>query len=608
MSSDTPPRINKLSNHISSQIAAGEVVQRPASAVKELVENALDAYADKIIIHIDGAGNRLIKIRDNGVGIHPDDMLLALDRHATSKLKTISDLNHLMSFGFRGEALPSIVSVSRAEIVSKAIGEPQGWGWQYDKEAITPASHPQGTTVWVRDLFYNTPARRKFLKTEKTEFLHILAVLKAIALCRLETSFKLFDNKRLVADYPVGDFDYRVADVLGQKFLHASECCEFSSPAGKLWGRLGSPEVARNQSDRQFLFVNGRLVRDRNISHAIRVAYQDRLPSRRQPSYVLHLETDPEKVDINVHPSKQEVKFQHVRAVHDLVYDGLSLCFRSRNLLDENNANSFTAPQGRVADIPPPVQIQVPPQAENNIPHSSREDMSSPNEDTGASAINYTPPSYRAKQSYSLPIYRVGDDTSIPSLSEPISGYVLSNNGRYLLAQDTRGICLMDIYLARQQWAYDTLLQGILGEGVKIKPLSIAISDSLSENKLTYVTDKKSQFLQLGFDLEQIGPELIRIKGCPEVLPYADLVSMLNEVCNFLASKVASELASCAEGISQIMANHTNDSSPDYIEETEMIRLLEYANRTLGAGKTPVFRRYINTAAWERLLDPNKKR
>ena len=322
--------IQLLPISLANQIAAGEVIERPSSVVKELIENSLDSGADQLFIDIEKGGRRRIRIRDNGSGIDKDELALALARHATSKITSLADLEAIQSLGFRGEALASISSVSRLTLTSKPAQQTQAWqAWVEGRDMqaqLTPASHPDGTTVDVEDLFFNTPARRKFLRTDKTEFSHIDEMLKRIALSRFDVKMVIQHNQKVVRQYPAVAQERaleRIAKVVGSSFSDTAEMVDNEHFGLRLWGWVAPPEACRHQGDVQFLYVNGRMMRDRLLNHAIRQAYGDTLGDDRSPTYVLYLELPPAEVDVNVHPAKHEVRFHHARQVHDFVLQSL---------------------------------------------------------------------------------------------------------------------------------------------------------------------------------------------------------------------------------------------------------------------------------------------
>src|SRR5690554_3564098 len=323
-------RIHLLSPQLANQIAAGEVVDRPASVVKELLENSLDSGADRVELDIEQGGVKLIRLRDNGGGIDRSDLPLALSRHATSKIGVLEDLEAVGSLGFRGEALASISSVSRLTLTSRPPEQDSAWavtaqGREMAAEVI-PAAHPVGTTVEVRDLFFNTPARRKFLKTEKTEFRHLEEVVKRLALSCYRVGFNLRHNGKVIHQLRAAESEaareQRLAQLLGKAFVAESVALDVQAEASglRLWGWMGLPTFSRAQADQQYFFVNGRVIRDKVVTHAVRQAYQDVLFHGRHPAYVLYLELDPALVDVNVHPTKHEVRFRESRLVHDFVF------------------------------------------------------------------------------------------------------------------------------------------------------------------------------------------------------------------------------------------------------------------------------------------------
>ena len=324
-------RIHLLSPRLANQIAAGEVVERPASVAKELLENSLDSGARRIDVDVEQGGVKLLKVRDDGGGIAPDDLPLALARHATSKIRELEDLEAVLSMGFRGEALASISSVSRLTLTSRTADADQAWQVETEgrdmEPRVQPAAHPVGTSVEVRDLFFNTPARRKFLRAEKTEFDHLQEVIKRLALARFDVAFHLRHNgKTMFALHEAGDEisrARRVASVCGPAFLEQALPIEIERGGLRLWGWVGLPTFSRSQADLQYFYVNGRMVRDKLVAHAVRQAYRDVLFNGRHPTFVLFLEIDPGVVDVNVHPTKHEVRFRDSRMVHDFLYGTL---------------------------------------------------------------------------------------------------------------------------------------------------------------------------------------------------------------------------------------------------------------------------------------------
>ncbi|THA02672.1 DNA mismatch repair endonuclease MutL, partial [Rodentibacter pneumotropicus] len=330
--------IKILSPQLANQIAAGEVVERPASVVKELVENSLDAGANKIQVDIENGGATLIRIRDNGSGIPKEELSLALARHATSKIADLEDLESILSLGFRGEALASISSVSRLTLTSRTAEQKEAWqvyAQGRDMETtIKPASHPVGSTVEVANLFFNTPARRKFLRTDKTEFAHIDEVIRRIALAKFNIAFTLTHNGKVIRQYrPASELSQqlkRVATICGEEFVKNALRIDWKHNDLHLSGWIATPNFSRAQNDLSYCYINGRMVRDKVITHAIRQAYAEHLPSENYPAFVLFIDLNPHEVDINVHPTKHEVRFHQQRLIHDFIYEGISHALESQ--------------------------------------------------------------------------------------------------------------------------------------------------------------------------------------------------------------------------------------------------------------------------------------
>ena len=420
-------RIRPLSSLLANQIAAGEVVERPASVVKELIENSLDSGADRIELDIESGGARLIRVTDNGRGIHPQDLQLAVSRHATSKIHDPSDLAGIASLGFRGEALASIASVSRLELISACPNTPHAWRLCAfgTGDGPEPAAHSVGTTVVVRDLFFNTPARRKFLRSERTEFAHLDDVVRRVALARFDVGILLRHNQRLVHELRPAlggaERERRLTRLFGGGFTEASLYIDDESAGMRLWGWAAGPGFARSQTDLQYFYVNGRMVRDRLIAHAVRQAYQDILYHGRQPAYLLHLELDPGRVDVNVHPTKHEVRFREARLVHDFLFSSL------RGLLSAAAGRSLGSGGG--------------PGVAANPTYVTARPMSKPR--VGESLRAYPEP------------------TRTPARAPQPSGRVLAQvEGRYLIVQRDQGLFAVDIAAALQDLARRRLTQG----------------------------------------------------------------------------------------------------------------------------------------------------
>lgn len=531
------PRIKKLPDAVANQIAAGEVIERPASVVKELIENSIDAAATKIDIDIEQAGMSLIRVRDNGQGMHKDDLKLALEQHATSKLSNFSDLSQIASMGFRGEAIPSIASVSRFKMTSRLSGSKQAWsidnGLADNKFTIKPAAHETGTTVEVNDLFFSTPGRRKFLKSEKTEYLHIQSLIRAIALSHFSTSFFVKHNEQSLFRLPAykADLEQRVLNVCGRSFLDKSVRIDVEKEGIHLWGWLGTGDVARSQSDRQYFYVNGRIVRDKHVNHAIRLAYDDRIATGRFASYILHLQIDPSQVDVNVHPAKSEVRFSEVRDVHDLIYSSL--------------LESLNKPVISVANDIVDKVVQESTDYEFNKDISSYQDVSFKQKDILRDR----------KQSVS---------------------YFSLFSGEFIISSIEEESVLIDVAKAKALVTKEYLLKHFYSNTITKRPIMVPLGIELSQDKLELVLKQMSIINQWGFELEQIAPTQISIRSLPSRLVFADAIALVKTLIdNLVESKLEIDIATR-------LASHVNDAGIDLNNESitqliNEIRLFEHA-------------------------------
>ncbi|MDD5037676.1 MAG: DNA mismatch repair endonuclease MutL, partial [Methylococcaceae bacterium] len=442
--------IRILPPQLINQIAAGEVVERPASVVKELVENSFDAQARSVEVDIEMGGLRLIRIRDDGCGIERDELPLALSRHATSKIASLDELERVSSMGFRGEALPSISSVSRMTLISMTRGAATAWRILADGSEsgyqVEPAAHPIGTAIEVRDLFYNTPARRKFLRSEKTEFSHIETLIQRMALSRFETAFLLRHNQREILNLrPAMNLEQRegrVGLMCGESFLENALRVEFESSGMRLSGWLGLPTFSRSQSDMQFFYVNGRLVRDKLVTHAVRQAYQDVLYHGRQPVYVLYLELDPGLVDVNAHPAKLEVRFRDSRLVHDFLFRALHRAIAddrpgSTVAVAETIEMKSTSPTAQTPSAPslrsfstPPRQISLPLPVRESL--RALNDLYSPSDAAVEPEANATP-------------------------HPPLGQAIAHLHNIYILAETSKGLVMVDAHAAHERVTYKKL-------------------------------------------------------------------------------------------------------------------------------------------------------
>lgn len=546
-------RIELLSPRLANQIAAGEVVERPASVIKELLENSLDSGARRIDIEVEQGGVKLLRVRDDGSGISADDLPLALARHATSKIRDLQDLERVMSLGFRGEALASISSVARLTLTSRTAAAEQAWQVETegrDMDArVQPAAHPIGTSVEVRDLFFNTPARRKFLKTEKTEFDHLQEVIKRLALARFDVGFHLRHNgKSILGLHEAHDETARarrVAAVCGPAFLEQAMPIEVERNGVRLWGWVGLPTFSRSQADLQYFFVNGRAVRDKLVAHAVRQAYRDVLFNGRHPTFVLFLEVDPAVVDVNVHPTKHEVRFRDGRMVHDFLYGTLH-----RALADVRPEDQLATAPAQPQPLRPSGALagEFGPQEEMRLAANLLQPPIAQTQSHGGSgsAYSYTPrptnalPVAEAQSAYReffAPLPTAGSSTApTPSLPEsqgdiPPLGYALAQlKGIYILAENAQGLVLVDMHAAHERIMYERLKIAMASEGLSGQPLLVPESLALSQREADCAEEHAAWFQRLGFELQRLGPETLAIRQIPALLKQAEANRLVGDV------------------------------------------------------------------------------
>lgn len=522
----TSLRIYPLPLHLANQIAAGEVIERPASVVKELVENSIDAGATQIDIDIEGAGSQLIRVRDNGSGIHRDDLALALSRHATSKLLTSEQLSHIASLGFRGEALPSITSVSQLTLFSRQTDSDCGWQINGNNNEITPTSHPLGTTIEVRDLFFNLPARRRFLRSNKTEQHHILTTLQRLALSRLDVGFNCQIAKanrlKLPAISSTESPQQRIAKICGQIFIDNALHIEQTFNDITLSGWLGKVSAHRAQTDVQYFFINGRVIRDRVINHAVRQAYADQIPAGRQPAYVLHLTLPLDRVDVNVHPTKHEVRFRDARLIHGLVTSAL------QEALSTGTARS-------------------------NIPQAIAEQASH----------------YQSERPATMVTTRSSKPTSALSpLKYEHANTILHQ--RYAIIYDDNQPALVDLQLLDRQLRQQSLLQAIQTNTLKSRPILVPVSLPL-DNHIIAVANKHTAILcQLGIEFVA-QPLSLTIKSIPSLLAQANIQSLVNAILSALSAGQTQieQLSAVLEQQIPFSAINTLEQANQILQQTE---------------------------------------
>ena len=510
--------IRVLPEQLIHQIAAGEVVERPASVVKELVENSLDADARRIEVEVEAGGVALCRVRDDGAGIARDELELALAHHATSKLARIEDLESVRSLGFRGEALPSIASVSRVRLISRPAGAESGYAVTAADGVLAgpaPASHPQGTTVEVRQLFFNVPARRKFLRAERTELAQVQRLVERAALARFDVAFRFSGGKRLLADHPAAvsdrERDARVAAVLGEDFITQAMRLDHDGAGMRLSGWFGLPTYARGQSDQQHFFLNGRPLRDKLVASAVRLAYRDVLFHGRQPAYVLYLEIDPSRVDVNAHPQKLEVRFREPGLIHDFLFRTLERALAQTRASTEAVA-SIPAARLRVAGGMPPVQ-------------------------TGWSALDLY--GSRPAQVREPVEYGSGSRDPLPSIEgaaanaaadHPLGYAIAQLHGVYILAQARDGLVLVDMHAAHERTVYERLKSALQMDRVASQPLLIPVTVAANTADVDLAETHFAVFGRLGVDLTRAGPTQLVVRALPALLSSAEPAALVRDL------------------------------------------------------------------------------
>ena len=579
--------IRILEPRLANQIAAGEVVERPASVVKEAVENSLDAGARRIDIDIEAGGTRLIRIRDDGRGIAGRDLSLALARHATSKISSIEDLEAVGSLGFRGEALASIASVSRLTLTSNtAEGSAEGQRAQCDGRdmavSVAPAPHPRGTTLEVRDLFYNTPARRKFLRTDKTEFGHLHEVIKRQALSRPDVTFTLRHNGKQSLQLNAADSESeqrrRVANICGVEFSEHAVPIERQAGSFRLWGWVAEPTFSRSQADLQYFFVNGRVIRDKLVTHAIRQAYRDVLFHGRHPAFVLFFELDPAGVDVNVHPTKHEVRFRDSRGVHDFLFGTLS-----RALAD-------VRPGQPAASVAEPIQEAMPDQLGIGLATGGLPNQPMPASNPAAvsiGAISGRPSSAVAAAFGGWPRR---EDTA---LSEPGSGdvpplgfAVAQLHGVYILAENQHGLVLVDMHAAHERITYERLKRARDGGGITRQPLLVPVTLAVSSREAAIAAEQADDLASLGLLIEAVGEEAVVCRELPAALKDGDVEALVRDVLgDLLEFGTSDRVASSLDELLSTLACHTSVRANRRLTLPEMNALLRDMEETERSGQ-----------------------
>ncbi len=607
-------RIHALDARLVNQIAAGEIIERPASMLKELIENSLDAGATNIEIEIENAGVKRLKISDNGHGILKHDLAMALSRHATSKIENLTDLEQIATLGFRGEALPSIASVTRMTIKSKERSADQGWMVSSDGNNVTsdpvPVAHPVGTTIETRDLFYNTPARRKFLKTDNTEFKHLDQIVRRMSLSRFDVAFKLSHNGRTVLHLPRVDSDdpRRVKMVCGDNVPQNSIYFEDQREDMRISGWAGLPSFSRSQADMQYFFLNGRLIRDKTIIHAVRLGYQDVLFHGRHPVYVLYLEMDPAGVDVNVHPTKHEVRFRDSRNVHGFVFRALqrqvgasagesgslsvdaengaaspqpvfsTMTGHSEQITQQNTLSYHTGLVGgdrRVSGVGSLTQNQIREQVSGY--RAIADSVFRPSGEGATSVFREQTADYSQSPNEQAPV-----NQDVPPL-----GYALAQlKGIYILAENKEGLVLVDMHAAHERITYERLKEARLGSDVALQPLLVPVTINVSESEITAWLGKKDLFSELGLEIEQMDKTILVIRSVPDMLAHADVSQLVRDVLSDLvAHEHSTRIEDTIHEILSSMACHGSVRANRLLSISEMNALLRDMEATERSGQ-----------------------
>lgn len=583
--------ISLLSPRLANQIAAGEVVERPASVIKEVLENSLDAGATQLDVEVEAGGVKLMRVRDNGLGINKDDLSLALARHATSKIHDLDDLEAVATLGFRGEALASISSVSRLELTSCHHQAEHAWTVKAEgremQTQVVPAAHPMGTTVEVRDLFFNTPARRKFLRKDNTEYGRIEDVLKRLALSRFNVGFSLKNNGRVVHSWRPAttqpEQERRVAQICGPAFMSNTVHIDIERAGLRLWGWVALPTFSRSQADLQHFFVNGRAIKDKLVTHAVRQAYQDVLYHGRHPAYVLYLELDPATVDVNVHPTKHEVRFRDGRLVHDFLFRSLHKALA--DVRPEAGTQPTALQQGGQSGIaesnePPPEQSNLALQPASMLATHSGHSAGAASNVEGVANVgdaanadnqqHYSSSQHANAQQYNrgwspkpadingafsggMPVSEqvaaYSKLTSGPVLGElssdstipPLGFAVAQLKGIYILAENANGLVVIDMHAAHERITYEKMKLQSAETSLQSQPLLVPQSIAVSEKEANYAEENTGLFVRLGFELQRAGPESLVIKQIPVMLNKADVEVLVRDVLSDLIEYGMSE-------------------------------------------------------------------
>jgi len=574
----TLPQIQTLSSHLVNQIAAGEVVERPSSVVKELIENSLDSGASSIIIEIESGGIKLIRVSDDGCGIARDELVIAIARHATSKIRSLDDLEQIGTLGFRGEALPSIASVSRLSLSSRQQDAEYGWTINArDDRDPAPDSSSTGTVLEVRELFYNVPARKKFLRTEKTEYKHIESLFKTLALSHPSIGFKLIHNQKTIYQLRPARDDQerrqRLAVLCGKAFADSLIEIRVETESHSLSGWVALPTFNRSQADMQYFFVNRRVIKDKLISHAVRQAYQDVMFHGRHPAFVLFLDMDPRQLDVNVHPQKHEVRFRNSRLVHDFLYRSLHQA---------------------LANVQPEQQIDSPAFA---MQDTARESLPTFSQQSGLGFNQYSAyPRSKSTVSETGAAYAsllspavINPESAEREQEIPPLGFAIAQlKGIYILAENIEGLVVVDMHAAHERIVYERMKQNAEAEGGDVinQPLLVPFSISVSQTEADLVEENEALFSHLGFSVERLGVEQIRVRAIPALLKNADTEQLVRDLLSDFTEYGGSQRIQEYENeILSTIACHASVRANRLLSNDEMNALLRDIEQTERSGQ-----------------------
>ncbi len=565
--------IRELPDELVSQIAAGEVVERPASVVRELVDNALDAGATQVTVRLLAGGVRLIAIEDDGCGIAREELPLALKRHATSKIGSLADLESVATLGFRGGARAAIASVSELHLLSRTAGQANAFLLDAGSGELRPAARATGTTVEVKELFFSTPARRKFLKTDATELAHCVEAVRRLALARPDVGFTVWHEGKLVEQWRPGTREQRLAAVLGEDFLTESVAIEHRAGPLRITGRAGIPDAARSRADWQFAYVNGRYVRDKVIGHAARSAYEDLLHGQKQPVYALHLEIDPTRVDVNVHPTKIEVRFRDGREVHQAVRRAVE------SALSAPRAGLAPSPQAALP-MPAPAPVSMPAWRQPGIPFVG--------ERVSDLAALWSPVGRGDARNPDTPNDVAAPDVGVPSAHHrpteetwPLGRAIAQLQGIYILAENTHGLVIVDMHAAHERIVYERLKTQMDAQALRSQPLLIPATFPATPSEIATAEACQAALETLGLQVTPFSPRTLAVRAVPATLAQGDAVELARSVLAELAQHDASSVVERARNeLLSTMACHGSVRANRKLTIEEMNGLLRQMEAT----------------------------